>query len=200
LSYTVIDTETTGLSPANHEIIDFAAITFDFDESGDIKIIKETNFKIKPKYIEKAQKQALEVNGYTEEAWKNAKYFEEHAETIKNILKESETLLGQNLIFDLRFLEASFKNHKMRMPKLPKYVDTKQMGQQMVKEGKLSSASMDRMCEQLGVKFSGKAHTALTDCQRTISVWTRLLKSVEAEYFTYGKPYNSHNKTTPSKN
>jgi len=184
---TVIDTETTGLVPDQHEIIDFAAICLEPQKDGTNKIIKKYKFKIKPQHIETAQAAALKINGYTEFAWKNAKTIEHHLPAIKKIIEESETLLGQNLLFDIRFIESAFKKQGQEPPKFPNYIDTKRMATVLLNEGMIKSTSMDSMCKHFQINFTGKAHTAIVDCERTIQVWERLSKftdSVKYEYLT----------------
>ena len=74
--------------------------------------------------------------------------------------------------------------------KFPNYADTRHMAGKLVSKGLLKSASMDNLCEHYNVKFSGRAHTALADCQRTISVWLKLLDETEMEFFSYENPYD----------
>jgi DNA polymerase-3 subunit epsilon len=182
---TVIDTETTGLLPEQHEIIDFAAIILEPQRDGSNKIIKRYKFKIKPKHLETAQAAALKINGYTDFAWRRAKTIEHHLPTIKKIIEESETLLGQNLLFDIKFIESAFLKEGQEPPKFPKYIDTKKMATVLLNEGMIKSTSMDSMCKHFQINFNGKAHTAIVDCERTISVWERLSKftdSVAHEY------------------
>ena len=64
------------------------------------------------------------------------------------------------------------------------------MASKLVKEGKLKTASMDGLVQHYGIKFSGRAHTALADCHRTLNVWQRLLKETDMDFFTYKEPYD----------
>ncbi len=194
---TIIDTETTGLDPKENEIIEFAGMVYEQKDSGIYELVKKVKVKIKPKHIEKAQPTALKVNGYTEAAWSKAKPFEDHAENIKKFIEESEILLGQNLIFDIRFLISEFNRCGLEAPKFEKYMDTKYMASNLVKEGKIKRASMDYLCEHFNVKVNGRAHTALVDCERTFLVWQQLLKFTDSKTFSYESPYEgfSNNKT-----
>ena len=72
----------------------------------------------------------------------------------------------------------------------PHYADTRHMASKLVNRGLLKNASMDRLCEHYNIKFSGRAHTALADCQRTISVWLKLLEETEMDFFSYEHPYD----------
>ena len=189
---TILDTETTGLNPREHEIIEFAAISFEEKNDGSYEIVNKTKFKIKPQHIEKAQPTALEINGYEEKKWSKAKLFIEHTEKIKEIIESSDMLLGQNLIFDIRFIISEFKRCGLEPPKFPEYIDTKDMAGVLVKEGKIKRASMDFLCEHFQIKVSGRAHTALVDCERTFLVWQKLLKFTDNKIFTYENPYDPY--------
>jgi DNA polymerase III epsilon subunit family exonuclease len=186
---TIVDTETTGLDPKEHEVIDFGAISLEEQGDGTYKVINKIKFKIKPKHIEKAQPTALKINGYEENKWAKAKLFEEHAQKIKEVIENSEMLLGQNLIFDIRFLISEFKRCNLKPPKFPEYIDTKEMASGLVKEGKIKRSSMDYLCEHFNITVSGRTHTALVDCERTFLVWQKLLKFTDSKTFTYTDPY-----------
>lgn len=196
----VLDTETTGLDILKHEIIQVGFLLFEKKENEQI-IISKQEINIKPKRLEMADKKALEINGFTKKKWKGSKPFEKNAQTIKDVIESADYLLGQNLIFDLKFIKQAFEEAQIKAPKFPKYIDTKKMAQPLIKEGKMKSASMDKMCEHFNVKFEGDAHTALTDCERTLSVWNCLLKeNLDVEYFSFKKPYDPYKNVIPKRN
>ncbi len=188
---TVLDTETTGLDPKIHEVIQFAAVRLFLRDDGSINIFDKLDIKIAPRNIGLASPQALKVNGYTESSWIGTLPIDKHLPSISNFILNCDFLLGQNLIFDLKFLQKEFHNNKVTI-KFPKYADTRQMASKLVKKGILKNASMDRLCEHYEIKFSGRAHTALTDCQRTISVWLKLLEETDMEFFSFDAPYERH--------
>ena len=65
----ITDLETTGLDPLIHEVIDIGAVRVD---QATLEIEATFSAKIQPLHIELASPIALEVNGYTPEAWKHA--------------------------------------------------------------------------------------------------------------------------------
>lgn len=192
---TAIDTETTGLDVSKHEIIQLGIIEYKLLDNGDMQCLNKHEFKIKPSNILSASPEALKINGYTEEDWKHSICFAKCFNLLNKIFKDSDCLIGQNLIFDLRFISKQYWKYGLKLPKIPKYIDTKYMGQQLVNEGKLKSCSMDRMCQHFNIKYSGRAHTALTDCERTVIVWEQLMKYTENKYFTFEDPYDAFKKT-----
>lgn len=187
---TVLDTETTGLDYKQHEIIQFAAVRFSLKENSDLVVLDKIDIKIKPKNILLASPQALKVNGYTPEAWEDTLPIENHLSCIESFTTGCDFLLGQNLIFDLRFIAKSFLAASRQLPNFPRYADTKHMASNLVKIGKLKSAGMDKLVEHYGIKFKGRAHTALADCHRTISVWSNLIKETDMDFFSYEEPYD----------
>jgi DNA polymerase III epsilon subunit-like protein len=188
---TVLDTETTGLDPKVHEIIQFAAVRFSLKDDSSICILDKLDIKIKPKNLAAASPQALKVNGFTPEAWEDSLEIEHHLPAIESFITNSSFLLGQNLIFDLRFISLAFKEKKITFPH---YADTKHMASKLVSKGLLKSAAMDKLCEHYQIKFQGRAHTALVDCQRTLNVWLRLIKETDVDFFSYEAPFDPYNK------
>jgi len=191
---TVIDTETTGLDLSRHEIIQIGVVQLQQEDFGDIKSLAEYEYNIRPYNIKAASAEALKINGYTEERWKRSVSFKDVFNPLNYIWENSDLLLGQNLIFDLRFIAKYYKRYGINKPKFPRYIDTKHMGSELVNEGVMKSSSMDSMCKHFNIKFKGRAHTALTDCQRTVTLWRQLGKYAEAKKFSYEEPYDPHAK------
>lgn len=194
---TAIDTETTGLDYRQHEMLQFAAVRFFLDDSKDdleINIIDKIELKIKPKNIELASHYALKVNGYSANDWRGSFPIEKHLDVMINFMSDCDFLLGQNLIFDLRFIQKAIVYSDKPMFTFPKYCDTRYMADSLVKKGILKNSSMDKLCEHYEIKTSGRAHTALVDCNRTIGVWLKLMEQAEIEFFTYEEPYEGMKK------
>ena len=189
---TVFDTETSGLNFEKHEILEIGLLSFIVDGSGNEHVLKQYEQKIRPTNIHLANPRALEVNGYTEEAWANAISFEEAWKDAGQIISNSDILLGQNLIFDIRFLDEMCKRNSISLPEYPAYIDTKSMADKLVRGEWLQRSGMDYLVEHYKVKTKGRAHTALADCWRTFEVWKKLLVDCGEEYevFTADNPYD----------
>lgn len=98
------DLETTGLDPNKHEIIEIAALRVDPET---LEIQEQWEAKVKPEHIESADPQALRVNGYSEDAWRDAYPLEE---AIADYTKRAQggVLAAFNLYMDWSFLERAF--------------------------------------------------------------------------------------------
>ena len=191
---TVFDTETTGLNPDKHEILEAALLSLILDADGNHYVLKEREFKIKPERLHLASSKALEINGYNDEDWKDALPFSEVIEQMRPIIEESDIFLGQNLIFDMRFVDENCRRNDIKCPEFPAYIDTKQMADKLVVAEWLKRSGMDYLVEHYGVEVQGRAHTALVDCWRTFKVWQKLLKDSGEEYglYTFDEPYDSY--------
>jgi hypothetical protein len=96
-----IDTETTGLSCCEHEIIEIAAIIY--DQKND-NVIKEWECKVAPRHIESANSEALQINKYIN----NPSLYVANINSalIKfNSVVANCILVGQNIDFDLMFIK-----------------------------------------------------------------------------------------------
>ena len=188
---TVIDTETTGLDNKTHEIIEIAAISYKINDDGTSTIVNSLNKKVKPNNLHLAEPKALEINGYNDADWVHAEDFLSIWRPFGQIIDESDILLGQNLIFDLRFIQNECERRNIEKYDFPPYVDTKAMADKLKKEEWISSTSMDRLVEHYQIELEGRAHTAYHDCERTFLVFEKLCRDLDNEYsmYTYENPY-----------
>ena len=162
------DTETTGLEPGRQEIIEAAIIRINPD--GD-RVVFST--KIKPARLSEASPKALEINGYTEEAWANAPAFADVADSIVEMLKGA-VIVGHNVPFDMGFLEAELKIHGRKTFGHHK-VDTMSLAYEHLAPLGLESLALDKIRDHLGWSKDG-AHTALFDaetCERLYNLLAR---------------------------
>lgn len=169
-----LDTETTGLDEHYNDIIDIAIIRVERD--GTEKII---NAKIAMERPENAHPKALEVNGYTPEAWAGAPSVREVFEFIhrEKILQDC-ILAGQNVQFDARFVNATFKRLGIDARVDYHLYDTVTVAL-MFLQPYLKSVSLVPVCVALGIPIDN-AHTALADCRMAMEV-NRVLTTATPE-------------------
>jgi DNA polymerase III epsilon subunit-like protein len=191
LILTFFDTETTGLDLLDHEIIDIACVRVDF-KSYKGTVLEQYNSKIKPKYIERASPIALKINGYDHLEWQYAPTFDQVAHIVLPMLENCDYIVGQNAVFDYRFINKSFDDVYFGRPKWKKYFDTKHMGDQLVSDGKLSRSSLDALCEHYKIKGLGRSHTALVDVLRTIAAFENLAGETDTVAFDFNHPFDPY--------
>ena len=190
---TVLDTETTGLDSDIHEIIQIATISYVVSAEGDRYVTKKYEKKINPQQFHTASEKALEINGFSLEEWKGSPNAIDVMPEIKEIVERSDVLVGQNLIFDLRFINEICHRNEIDPPNFPPYIDTKSIADRLVRANWLQRSGMDYLVEHYGVKVEGRAHTALVDCERTMLVFDELMRDVNEDYelFTFVEPYKA---------
>ena len=188
---TVLDTETTGLDADIHEIIQIATISYVVSAEGDRYVTKRFEKKINPERLHTASEKALEINGFTLEEWKGSPNAIEVLPEVKQIIEGSDILVGQNLIFDLKFINEISHRNNFEPPSFPPYIDTKSIADRLVRANWLQRSGMDYLVEHYKVQVEGRAHTALVDCERTMLVFDELMRDVNEEYevFTFDEPY-----------
>lgn len=161
--FTWLDTETTGLDPDENEVLSIAIVR----PHGQGEVVYER--KLKMERPETAHPKALEVNGYTEEAWADAKPQKEVWEEIADLGLLSDCIVaGQNVRFDAGFLDASFKRHGVKYRMDYHLYDTVTVAL-MVLKPYVTSVSLVPTCVALGITVF-KAHEALEDVRLAQSV------------------------------
>jgi DNA polymerase III epsilon subunit-like protein len=164
---TWIDTETTGLSADKNDIIEFYGVN---EGTG-----AELHLYIHPERPENAHPKALEVNGYTEEAWKanGAIQMTEALPQISAFLVDV-ILAGQNVSFDERFIKATMGRHGDETRIGYHKLDTVSLSIATLRPLGIRSVSLHNVCKVLGVTNEGE-HTAKADVRRTRAVYRALL-------------------------
>lgn len=190
---TFIDTETTGLDLIDHDVIDFAALQVGWDrDSNSFNIISQFTTKIRSDNMAKASPQALKMNHYNESDWIQAPYGFEVAPTIKHIINRSLMVVGQNVVFDYRFVNKIFDNSNRERPDWGKYFDTKHMADQLVHDKKLKKSSLDYVCKHFKIKNIGRPHTAMCDVLRTAELFKILATQTDLVPFDFSNPYDPY--------
>ena len=181
----VFDVETSGLDPAVHEVIQFAAVAVDaaWQPVGEL----ELKIKFDP---EKADPTALELNSYEEGAWKEAISQAEAVARIGNFLKRHASwtktskagkpytvarLCAHNARFDCDFLAAMFKRAGGSFCPAAIYepLDTLALARWVT----LCAAGsppydhkLGTLLEHFGIALGGDSHDALGDVKSTVNL------------------------------
>ena len=161
--YTVVDIETTGLSPSRDEIIEISALKI---RSG--KIYNEFSQLIKPKA--KIGPFITHLTGITNEMVISAPKIEEVLPDFINFVS-NDIILGHNVKFDLNFIRTNLENYCFN-PLLNQSIDTMILGR---KYCKLKSHSLKNLAIHYNVSIEGH-HRALNDCLITHNIYQNIKK------------------------
>lgn len=167
-NYTVIDIETTGLSPKKNKIIELAGIKI----KNDCEVARFSEF-VKP--------DDFHENGYLNYFIRNLTNINDgnlkNARCENDVLKDyldfigDDIILGQNIRFDIGFISKAaeekfgikFENYS---------VDTMKLGRKFLK---LEKYSLESLANYYNIDYS-HAHRALNDCEITNEVYKNLRK------------------------
>ena len=164
--FTVVDVETTGLSPSNNRIIEIALV-----KSRGGKIIDNFHSFINPGreipyYI-------TQFTGITNDDVYDAPFFEEIADDIVSFIGNS-ILTGHNLPFDKSFLRRELLSiGKEDIPN--KHLCTLKIARRLYPE--LPSKSLGSVCKYLGIR-NKNSHRALSDAQATAKILFKMIDNL----------------------
>ncbi len=161
--YTVVDIETTGLSPSRDEIIEISALKV---RSG--QIYDEFSKLIKPKT--KINSFITHLTGITNEMVISAPAINEILPEFINFVS-NDIILGHNVKFDLNFIRTNLENCGFASL-LNQSMDTMILGR---KYCKLKSHSLKNLAIHYNVSIAGH-HRALNDCHITHNIYQNIKK------------------------
>lgn len=160
--YCVIDTETTGLSPLEHELIE-------------IGILKIRNGKIVSRYSQLIHPhQAIDpfitnLTGISNEMVADMPDVDEVKQMVLNFIGE-DVLLGHNIHFDIKFLNAGFQ-----MELQNDLMDTLQFAKKLYPE--LAHHRLTDLSNYL--HLSVNEHRALADCMTTYQLYETIKQTMK---------------------
>jgi len=178
--WTFIDTETTGLDPKKHEIIEIGCVRAswrpDLFGALSLTIIGEQEWKIIPEHIELAEPRALEVNGYNTRDWSDAKDARTVMEEFVQFAHDS-VFVAQNVTFDWSFILATA--HRVGVPIERTFFYNKlDLGSialgKLYKQRVLERYTLRHLAGYFGVD-NAQAHTALSDARTGMNICKKLL-------------------------
>ena len=124
------DSETSGLNPYRHEMIEVAYLITDATGK---KVIKEYSAKVMP--TKPVEPDAAAINGYTPEVWAKEAIPIDHAITDMLAVARDTMLVGQNIYFDWSFLEVALIKRGARWPGSYYKIDTAALAIPLVRAG-----------------------------------------------------------------
>lgn len=182
-NFILIDTETTGFDEKKNQILEVGILVIK-----DLKVIDEFEVKIKHREYTITAK-AMEANKINIiEHEKEALFEKEAAENILEFLNkhkkeddEAYIVIGQNVQFDIKFLEEMF----LRVYKMKEYrqvisyrsLDIMQLAMIKNLEGKiiLEKQDLDSILKELKIDILENRHRALIDCHLEFEAMIKLL-------------------------
>jgi len=166
-----IDIETTGLDVKKHEIIEIGCVI----TTSKLKVIKKFEIKIKPEHIENADPISLKINHYNPADWKDAQNLKD-AMTIFSKKVQDCIMVGQNVFFDLRFLEDAFEKTELKNSMHYHKLDTISIAwAKLHKKSKITHFSLRELCKYFDIK-NENPHSALSDTYATFELYKKLMK------------------------
>lgn len=172
-----VDTETTGLDPSVHEVIEASVVVETVDPKAPHLPGPYTVWSRKfiPKNLSVADPVALKVNGYSAEAWAEAVPFEETAAGLASLLT-SGVWVGHNPQFDVRFLSEAFKRAGVKVSLGHHFIDTVTLAYtKWGIPGDTTSLSLDPLRTMLGIPRA-ESHTSSKDALDCRTVFYRALE------------------------
>ena len=169
------DCETTGLDEFDNDILDIAIVRVLHDGTEEV-----FESKVQMARPENAHPKALAVNGYTEERWANARPAAEVFQEIhdRGLLQDC-ILAGQNVGFDARFVNATFRRLGIKSRVDYHMFDTVTLALEHLKPY-IQSVSLVPVCIALGIPVDG-AHGAMADVRMAMAVHKVLTTATPGE-------------------
>lgn len=162
LKFAFVDFETTGFSPRKGDrIVEAAVITTDWEGN----ILSHFETLVNPM----REVTGTEIHQLTAEMLGHAPKFSDIADDLLFYLKD-KVIIGHNLSFDLRFLEAELER-QFRKQFLLQGMCTLQLSKCLFPT--LPIRRLEALCEFLDVELS-QAHSAFADCEATVSLFCRM--------------------------
>lgn len=170
----VLDTETTGLDPAEgHRIVEIGAVEL----WNHLPTGRTFHRYLNPE--RSVPTEAFEVHGLGDDFLRDKPFFAQVAQELRAFI-EGARLVIHNAAFDLRFLNAEFS--RLGLASLPPAaaLDTLAMARARFPG---APASLDALCRRFGVDLSARTrHGALLDCELLAEVYLELVGGRQPDF------------------
>lgn len=162
-SFTVIDLETTGLSPKTDKIIEVGAIRV---RNG--VITEQFSTMVNPG--RKLDERIRELTGICDENLQEAPYIEQVLPELLAFIGE-DILVGHRILFDFAFIKKAAANQKLSFEK--EGIDTLKLARRFLPE--IESRRLSFLCQYYGIPL--KAHRAVEDAKATAALYAKLAET-----------------------
>lgn len=165
----VFDLETSGLDPRAHEILEIGAVRVSADLATERGVFERRCRLERPG---DADPQALEVNGYSLERWRDAVDRATGLHEFASFIAGG-VLAGFNVAFDWGFLNLAFRRAGLS-PRIDYHLcDVFSLAYERT-AGENIGYTLRTLCQRFGVTFPGDQHHALNDARATLALWRAL--------------------------
>jgi DNA polymerase-3 subunit epsilon len=163
----VLDTETTGLDPATHRIIEIGCIEL----INHVPTGQHFHKYLNPERLSDAR--AFEVHRLTDEFLRNQPRFRDIAEELLDFLADDQLVI-HNAEFDIGFVNGELKRIEREQLPMTRVVDTITIARQKYPG---AQASLDALCRRFEIDLSVRAdrHGALIDARLLAEVYLELI-------------------------
>lgn len=171
----VLDTETTGLEPAEgHRVVEIGAVEL----LNHVPTGRSYHQYVNP--MRAMPKEAFEVHGLSDEFLRDKPPFARIAAAFRDFIGEATALVIHNASFDLKFLNAEFTLVGMAVIEASRAIDTVSIAR---KKYPGSPASLDALCRRFGVDSSRREkHGALLDAEILAEVYLELIGGRQPDF------------------
>ena len=183
-NFILIDTETTGFDEKKHQILEIGILIIK-----NMEIVAELEVKVKHKEyvvtVGAMKANSIDIVEHEKEALEEKKAAELILEFLNHYKAEEEDayiVIGQNVGFDIKFLEAMFLRCYLikEYRKVVSYRNLDLMQLALIKnlEGKinLEKQDLDHILNRLNIEIPANRHRALVDCKLEYEAMIELLK------------------------
>lgn len=185
------DTETTGLDPARHEIIEIAALVVrpplspagagpgrDGGDGDNFVVVDSWSAKVMPEHLETADPESLPIAGWEPEAWRGAI---SQAEAIREYAERARggILVAYNVTFDWTFLEATARRCGVALALDYHRLDALSMAYlALFRHPNFSGLSLSKVASLLNVSLDRSLrHSALEDARAMYEIFRKIVQA-----------------------
>ena len=182
-NYTVIDIETTGLSPLWDQIIELGAIRYRNGEpSAEYNTLLHIDDELDPFIVS--------LTGITDDMLSNAPKINDKIPEFIDFIG-SDIVIGHNVGFDINFIYDASLRYAGK-PFSNDHINTVRFANKLLPD--LPSKSLASICDKFGISTAG-AHRAVEDCKLTNEIYRRFVSMIDdRNAFLSQYSRNSHSK------